>query len=259
MSSMIGPRRLECDRSNGIAQAVHGYYAAMPDVYDQADLYCAAFDWPLRGEVEWLMEQTGPVNSVLEPFCGHARYGPHFAARGAEYCGFDRSPAMLQRARLLPGMSVLQADAVDFSLPDRMIDLGWCPINSLAHLIDESDIVSHLRAMRNHLSRGGLYVVELELVNFHGDWPNALSAKSSWSVPQADGSIVHANWNRRRCDRAGRRCREVAHLWRCEGDRVVQEVTTNYTMRMWTADDLRSIAERAGFAIDRVHRPDQKA
>ncbi len=118
------------------------------DVYDEADLYCDAFSWSVEEEIDWLLRQHPKTGSVLEPFCGHARYAPGFASRGVAYVGFDIADSMLAKAPGGEGITVLRADARDFRIPHappRGFDLAWCPVNSLAHLTHEPDIIAHLR------------------------------------------------------------------------------------------------------------------
>ncbi len=67
-------------------------------VYDQAELYCIAFGWPVDDEVDWLLGRCPGARSVLEPCCGQARFAAAFVERGLAYFGVDRSEGMLARA-----------------------------------------------------------------------------------------------------------------------------------------------------------------
>ena len=55
------------------------------DLYTEAELYCAAFDWPVDAEVDWVLSHVPHAKSVLEPMCGNARYGPVFVERGLTF------------------------------------------------------------------------------------------------------------------------------------------------------------------------------
>jgi hypothetical protein len=73
--------------------------------------------------------------------------------------------------------------------------------------------------------------------------------ENTWSVSQADGSTVHAEWLRLDCDQTTRSCTERASF-RLERDgKVIREVSTVFTMRMWSCADLVRIAHGAGFAV----------
>lgn len=221
-------------------------------VYEQAALYCAAFNWPLDDEVDWLIGELGPTKSVVEPFCGQARYGPTFAARGIDYVGFDRCREMLAQARPVDGMQVVRADARAFEL-GRRFDLAWCPVNSICHLHQEAGIVSHLECVRRHLEPGGCYVVELELFSHDGPWTDPLPERSSWTVAHPDGGEVEAEWRRLSCDLARRIAVEEAHFEHRRDGVSVAVVRQQFQMRMWTAADLVELIGLAGFEVESVN------
>ncbi|MCZ6834818.1 MAG: class I SAM-dependent methyltransferase, partial [Planctomycetota bacterium] len=112
----------------------------MTGVYDEADLYCAAFDFPVNAEVEWLLQQIPGVKRILEPMCGNARYGHAFIKHGIEYVGLDASPSMLARAEVRAGMNLHEVDCRAFSLEGEPFDLAFCPIDSIRHVSGEGDI-----------------------------------------------------------------------------------------------------------------------
>jgi SAM-dependent methyltransferase len=223
------------------------------DVYEEADLYCAAFSWPLEPEVEFLLGLVPGARTVLEPFCGNARYGPFFVERGVEYHGLDRSRTMLDRGAVGPGIRLHEADATAFDLPGVRFDLAFVPVNSIRHLTDEGAILSHLACVRRHLAPGGVYAVELELVDHDGPWTWRPEEGGEWEVPLPDGGSVHARWRRERCDRASRTCQERASFRHVAGGEALEEATHLYTMRMWTHDDLVRLTAAAGFRVREVH------
>jgi SAM-dependent methyltransferase len=222
-------------------------------VYQEADLYGAAFSWPLDAEVAWLLGAFPGARTVLEPFCGNARYAPHFAARGLEYHGVDLSAEMLARAPKGPRIHLHRADACDFRVPGVRFDLAWCPVNSIRHLVAEDAALAHLRRVREHLAPGGAYVVELELVRADGPWTWRPEHGGEWTQPLEDGAVVEARWRRESCDLAARTCLERAHFRRVTAGRVVAVAEHAFTMRMWTYDDLLRLVAAAGLGIAAVH------
>ncbi|MCZ6446230.1 MAG: class I SAM-dependent methyltransferase [Planctomycetota bacterium] len=231
----------------------------MTDLYGQAELYCAAFSWPVADEIDWLLSLVPGATSVLEPFCGNARYGSGFAERGLEYHGLDLSPAMLQRAKLRPGMTLHQADARDFTIRDIEFDLAWCPINSVRHLLSEEELVGHLRSVGQHLSSRGVYVVETSLDRRDGPVAEKPSSKARWTQTQPDGSAVTCTWWAVRYDLAARRVWERAHIQRHIGNELVQEISHVYEQRMLTDVDWRKLVADGGFTVSRtfVHKRDE--
>jgi SAM-dependent methyltransferase len=226
------------------------------DVYEEADLYCAAFSWPLDEEVDWLLRAVPGVRRVFEPFCGNARYGPLFAERGVEYHGLDLSASMLERAPKSEGIHVHLGDARTFRLAAPRFELAWCPVNSVRHLISDDDVVRHLECVRSMLAPGGAYVLELELVDHDGPWTWRPEHGGDWAVPQPDGSVVQARWRRESCDRRRRTCRERATFRHVAEGAVREETEHLYEMRMWTMGDLLRLTSAAGLRISRAHLSD---
>ncbi|MHC4990056.1 MAG: class I SAM-dependent methyltransferase [Planctomycetota bacterium] len=189
---------------------------------------------------------------MLEPFCGHARYGPAFASRGVAYVGFDLAEPMLANAPSGDGITVVRADARDFEIsqaPPGGFDLAWCPVNSFSHLLTEPDVVAHLQCVRRHLKPDGAQVLELALVHHDGTWQDPPDRENTWSVPQFDGSTVHAEWKRLDCDLVASTCTERATFRRERNGHVISEASTLFTMRMWSGAELVRVAAQAGFDV----------
>ncbi|MCI0629461.1 MAG: class I SAM-dependent methyltransferase [Phycisphaerales bacterium] len=232
------------------------------DLYDEAGLYCAAFDWPVDREVDWLLRQVPGARRVLEPFCGNARHARVFVERGLEYWGVERSAAMLKRAADGAHIHLVQADAREFSIPGAKFDLAWCPINSIRHLLTDEDLASHLRTVRSHLSRDGVYVVESDLTRRDGWRTGPMVERGIWTMPQPDGTIIDCRWQPERDDLARRRVFERATIIQRRGTDVLREVSNVYEMRMLTFEDWRGLIARSGFTVSAVfehrgsvHRP----
>jgi hypothetical protein len=216
------------------------------DLYEQADLYCAAFSFPIDSEVEWLLAQVPGAGTrrVLEPFCGNARYARAFVDRGVEYWGVERSAAMLSLAERGERVHLIQDDARTLDIRGVQFDLAWCPINSIRHLLNDDDLIAHLQNVNRHLVRNGLYVVETDLTCRDGLAGKQPFESHQWSIDQPDGSVVACAWRVERYDLAGRRTFERAIVQRCRGGGVVEEASHLYEMRMLTFDEL---IQRGGF------------
>ncbi len=232
----------------------------MTDLYGEADLYCAAFSWSMADEIDWLLSLMPGATSVLEPFCGNARYGPVFTGRGLQYHGLDLSTAMLQRAELRPGMTLHQADGQDFTIGDIEFDLAWCPVNSIRHLLSDEELTDHLRCVGRYLSSRGVYVVEINLDRRDGAVTQGPNSQARWTQTQPDGSAVTCTWWGVRYDLAARRVWERAHIQRFVGEKLTQEISQVYEMRMLTDGDWRRLVADAGFTLSRtfVHKRDER-
>src|ERR1700689_3766198 len=78
----------------------------------------------------------------------------------------------------------------DFRLPGD-VDLAVTMLNSLCHLLSLDDMLRHLASVARHLSRNGLYIMELA---HPADFFAAEHRTSSeWSTEVADG-IVSVRW-----------------------------------------------------------------
>ncbi|MHC4922773.1 MAG: class I SAM-dependent methyltransferase [Planctomycetota bacterium] len=224
------------------------------DTYSRPELYAAAFSWPVHAEVEGLLAETGGPDSVLEPFCGQARYAKAFVEHGVRYTGVDIEPAMLALAPSGDGITLVEADVRSFSIPGLQAGLAYTPVNSFCHLLSEEDVVAHLRTVAAHLAPGALYAVELELVNHDGPWTDGDDGKGTWDwdMEQADGSVVTASVARTDCNYAARTCVEHALFRRLRDGTEVDRLEYDVTMRMWTAADLPRVLADAGWAVDRI-------
>ncbi|MEE2907305.1 MAG: class I SAM-dependent methyltransferase [Planctomycetota bacterium] len=227
----------------------------MTDAYSQADLYCAAFSFPIDDDVDWALEECERQlgrrpTSVLEPMCGNARFGKAFVERGLDYLGLDISKDMLKRAEAHEGVMTTCADARSFEFPGRSFDIGWCPINSIRHINTPEGLVQHLQCMAKHLPEGDLYLVETDLNRLDGplDRNNAIE----WSMPQSDGTTVKALWGSERAELAKRQVWEFARFERLRGEECLESVDCDYVMLMTTADDWHEWAAATGFTIDHV-------
>lgn len=227
----------------------------MTDAYTEADLYCAAFDWPLDEEVDWVLMECERLlgrrpRSVLEPMCGNARYGPEFAQRGVRYHGIDLSPDMLDRSPAHEAVTTSCADVRNFQIEGAPFDFAWCPINSIRHMPTRKDLNKHLQCVARHLPADGLYLVETMLTDHDG--PFIEDKCSTWDTPQPDGSIVKAWWGTKQADLATRRIREYARFERHRDGKCVARIDSTYEMLLMTSNDWQEWPTEAGFQVEQV-------
>jgi SAM-dependent methyltransferase len=165
-------------------------YASQPQLYD------IAFSWDTSEEVDWLLLRLGDdCTTVLEPACGSGRFLVAFGRRGIDAVGIDNSPAMVQlanerlRAERLPGLAAL-ADMTAFDL-GRLFDGAFCPVDSLAYLLDASQLIRHLDCVAKYLRPGSRYLVQLELRNPVDPWSGV--RPSIWEA-EREGIRVRTTW-----------------------------------------------------------------
>lgn len=102
---------------------------------------------------------------VCELGCGTGRIAIPLAQAGYEVTAVDRSQAMLDAARAKAessGVHVrwVQADMASFSEAGQF-SLVYVPLHSFSHLLEASNIIGALRAIRENLTPGGRFVLAL--------------------------------------------------------------------------------------------------
>lgn len=122
--------------------------------------------------MERVVKQHGnPGSSWLEPACGTGRYLRTLLRRGRQVAGYDPLPAMLRYAehRLATIGDQWRLQAASFTDPATTlaglgpVDVAFCPVNSLRHLHDDEQVLSHFNQVAALLDLGGIYLVGLDL------------------------------------------------------------------------------------------------
>lgn len=139
----------------------------------------------------------GRPQKALELAAGPAAHARELARRGTRATALDLSPVMCAYARRRArsaglDLEVVRGDMVSFELADRF-DLAFTMLDSASHLVDLDTMVSHLRAVRAHLRRGGLYVMEM---GHPADLFGTARTQSRWRVT-GDGVHVDVRWSLR--------------------------------------------------------------
>jgi SAM-dependent methyltransferase len=217
--------------------------AAHP-LYDRAALYEAAFSWDPAPEAAFYDAVLGP-GRILDIGCGTGRVLGALAARGRDAVGFDRSAAMVARARAR-GLAAFVADMRDFALA-RPCAAALSHLSTFRYLLEDRDVAAHLDAVAAALpARGARYAIDHDLVG--ADFDPAHPGQT-WRA-RAGGLEVEATWRVVGAPRGGL-LREEA-LFRAEA----VEVRVEEELRAWTlAGFERAIAAHGAFAIERWYAP----
>lgn len=159
-------------------------------IYDEIELYDLAFSYrDFKAETEFLLaayaratDRKSLPTSVLEIASGTGRHALAFADRGVRAIGvLDSASAMISSACALfrdrgLDLEAIEADMRDFRVSHRY-DLSICMLDSLSHIVEESDLVRHFQAVRNALAPGGVYIAEL-----------------AWPAAEGEDSRTHDHW-----------------------------------------------------------------
>jgi SAM-dependent methyltransferase len=139
-------------------------------LYDKAVFYDIVFDRDVNQEVAFLSDvyerHSGRApESVLELACGPGYHARAFASRGLRAAGLDLSEAMIQLAQEKSQESGLkpewyQADMLDFELA-APVDLAFNMFDGVDAMVEDDELLQHLRSVADKLNVGGLYLVDL--------------------------------------------------------------------------------------------------
>ncbi|TNF90673.1 MAG: class I SAM-dependent methyltransferase [Gammaproteobacteria bacterium] len=200
----------------------------------------------MSGEVGNIAGLSGLAEGcVLEPMCGSGRLLRGFKEEGFETVGVDSSAEMLALARAhyekhgYTG-AWIQADVRDFDL-DQACDLAVCPINSLAHLQSEADMLAHLNAMSRNLYEGASYWIQLDLKA-----PAQVGASEEWEFEYLGETLI-SQWA---C--TGYHDGTETHVSRFvfPDGRVIED---DYALKVWNYARWSALLERSPFELSAAY------
>lgn len=204
------------------------------DWYEQAWVYDLAFAFEPAHEVAIIdeaMRSAGiaPPARLLEPMVGTGRLLPGLVALGYRPTGYDRSRAMVLRARerVGPDLPLFVADATHTSL-GRAFDGAFCLIDSFRYLTAPGDAERFFDATMASLRPGGIFLLGLEI---EGSEP---PAEETWHVHR-DGLEVEVTVRNRGRPGPGLRWME-SEVSISGGEDGPREFRSRRAQKVWTAD-----------------------
>jgi SAM-dependent methyltransferase len=151
-----------------------GSTACQRSIFDFPDIY----DVVLRAPVEQIAAEVDTVRRllaergithgrILDLACGTCSHGILLAQGEFSVTGIDISPKMLESARQRAEsagveIELAHGDVVDFSLDTTPFDCAIFMAETFPLITDYDDLVSHFRAVRRHLRKGGIYIVDID-------------------------------------------------------------------------------------------------
>lgn len=135
-------------------------FSASAEYYDL--IYSTFKDYAVEADrIAALARQANPgCRTVLDVACGTGEHARLLADRGFDVDGLDLDPAFLRIARRKhPAGRFFEADMGNFALPHRY-DLVICLFSSIGYLTTLDRVTRALVCFREHLTPGGLVMVE---------------------------------------------------------------------------------------------------
>lgn len=142
-----------------------------------------------KGEIEaeteflkqvWARHLRRPVRRVLDLASGNSPHGQILAREGIFVAGVDRSPTMIaagrREGRGLANLRFYRRRIERFALPEAPFDAAFFMSETFTVMVDNRDLLSHLRSVGRLLRPGGLYCVDIDL----HDGLERLARRTQW-------------------------------------------------------------------------------
>jgi SAM-dependent methyltransferase len=226
--------------------------------YDIPRLYDIAYGWrDFRAECAFLTGQYRarvgrPPTSAIELACGTGNHARQLAAAGVRTVGLDLHAGMLAYARTQPGgddpdVTWQQGDLRDFTLA-APIDLAFCLMDSLSHLLTLDDLLAHLAAVAANTTPDALYILDQSHPRDVFGHPDPGMA-AEWESEDEDGEIVvETVWGEEDdpFDATTQIGQLTVTLTAYRGDEAVQRVQTQVASRLWLAGEMEAAIRLSG-------------
>jgi SAM-dependent methyltransferase len=143
-------------------------------IYDFPNIYDIVLRAPYEqiqtevNSIQRLLAECGITKGrILELACGTCTHGILLAQQGFSVAGIDISQRMLDGAKHraeAAGVEIelLHGDIIDFSLDTEPFDCAIFMAETFPLITEYEDIESHFRAVRHHLRKGGIYIIDID-------------------------------------------------------------------------------------------------
>ncbi|MCB0076865.1 MAG: class I SAM-dependent methyltransferase [Anaerolineales bacterium] len=228
------------------------------DIYALPQLYDLAFAYrDVPAECDFMVAsysnlRGAPPQSCLELACGPGEHCRILAARGLRAVGIDIADAMLDYARTLPGgdlprIAWRRADMRAFTLP-AAVDLAFCLVDSLSHLLTLEDLLAHLSAVAAAVRPRGLYIIEQS--HPRDAFPfGDVAHPPEWTMEDESGSLtVHVQWGQPDdpFDFTSQIAQLHVTLTAIEAGEGVQQHRATVPSRLWLAGEMEAAIRASG-------------
>ena len=112
----------------------------------------------------WQRHRKSPARRILDIACGDSPHGRLLAGDGFEVVGIDRSPTMIAagRRKANPHLHFYRRSIERFTLPERAFDAAIFMSETFPVIVENANLLSHLKSVGRALKRGGLYCIDID-------------------------------------------------------------------------------------------------
>jgi SAM-dependent methyltransferase len=114
----------------------------------------------------WKRHRKAATRRILDVACGDSPHGRLLADDGFQVVGIDRSPTMLaagrQKASSSPNLRFYRRPIEKFAIPERPFDAAIFMSETFPVIVENRELLSHLKSVGRALKRGGLYCIDID-------------------------------------------------------------------------------------------------
>ncbi|NAY92305.1 methyltransferase domain-containing protein [Muricauda sp. JGD-17] len=198
---------------------------------------------------KWLPKNKD--SRILELCCGTGRLTLPIAKDGYDITGVDYTDSMLEKAKAKAReeeikLEFIEADIRHLSLPKKY-DVIFIPFNSIHHLYTNEDLFQAFTVVKNHLKKGGLFLLDCFNPNMQFIVEGEKGQKDITDYTTEDGRQVSIKETMRYENKT-----QINRIeWHYYINGKFQSVQ-NLDMRLFFPQELDSYLERNGFRI--IHK-----
>jgi SAM-dependent methyltransferase len=143
-----------------------------PSIYEYPDVFRRAhLESP--GEIPaevvflqqvWKRHRKSSTHRILDIACGDSPHGRLLAGDGFQVVGIDRSPTMIAagRRKADANLRFYRRTIENFTLPERPFDAAIFMSETFPVIVENAELLSHLKSVGRALKRGGLYCIDID-------------------------------------------------------------------------------------------------
>ena len=188
---------------------------------------------------------------ILELCCGTGRLTVPIAKDGHNICGVDYTSSMLEQAKVKASeagleINFIEADIRSLNLQEKF-DFIFIPFNSIHHLYKNEDLFKAFNGVKNHLKKGGLFLLDCFNPNIQYIVEGEKEQKKIAEYTTEDGRAVLIKQTM--CYESATQINRIEWHYFINGEfHSIQ----NLDMRLFFPQELDSYLEGAGFEI--IHK-----